>query len=341
MFLCRIWLLTLMVGAITALAPRLAHACACCGSEQRVQVRGWSAKGDAVAIHRYTEATCDRREVLEIWKVGASEPAQCFSAYSQTPDVAIPCRKVEGVDPNGAIVDEPKPLSLPPGFAQGAQQLPSRVVMGWSPLEFQEGEDRLHMDVMAGGRFVAIDLLGYDAANEDTTPSAVAIWISPRGRNAIVLIEQLRYDDDSEVGVAWTKLPRGVDRSLATTEAAWAPTQVPPQAPDPDQDRDWRGALAGRALARGRVYQRLGDHDEAVAQARIATQKAPSRIDAWVALSRWLIAAGDPDQAWALLQRVGALPCPSCRALVREQLGNPGFDAIRGRPGFAALGGKR
>ena len=303
-------------------------------------VRGWSARGDAVAIHRYTEATCDRNEVLEIWNVGESAPSHCFAAYSETPQRAIPCREAEGVDPNGPIVDDPKPLALPPGFVDGATSLPANAVLGWTTAPLDEGERSVQLEVQAKGRFFPVDLPEYDPAENGFSPTKLSVWRAPHGRRALVLIEQSQSDDEIAMALVWAKLPRGVHRASATAEPGWADVQEPPQVPDPE-DYGGERALAGQVLAKARVYRRLGDNDESIERARAATQIEPRRIDAWVTLSRWLIARGDTDQAWAIIKRVAELPCRSCRVLLRNELAEDDFDAIRDRPGFAAAEGKR
>ncbi len=334
--------LAIAVGCVAALVPQPAQACACCGSYQTVEIVGWSASGRTVAIRRMTEATCERREVLEIWKAGERAPTECYDAYAPDPSAPGSCN-AEGVDPNGAVVPEPSPLAAP-GFDRAAASVAERYLMAWRHHDDETQSDDLtvavHLPSKSGSGFRDIDTSSYDAeARQDTSIESVSLWPAPRGRNAVMLVRQNRYDDDIEVAVVWVKLPRGFARTVLASGAETIVPQLPPEAPDPDDDDDQRHAAA-RLLARARVFERIGDQESAHALCRQAAEAEARWTTAWIELARLLVLRQRPERGLAILQRVGALDCSECSVELRAALSNPHFDPIRDDPAFAALGGQ-
>ena len=77
--------------AATALTPSSAEACACCGSAESTYVKAWSRDGKRVLLHTNIEATCNRQEYYEVWKIGDGEREYCLDAYAEDPTEHVDC----------------------------------------------------------------------------------------------------------------------------------------------------------------------------------------------------------------------------------------------------------
>ena len=331
--------------AATALTPSSAEACACCGSAESTYVKAWSRDGKRVLLHTNIEATCNRQEYYEVWKIGDGEREYCLDAYAEDPTEHVDCDRIEGVDPNGAIVPDPADLQLPAEFEDGASTLREDDLLVWGAPTFDydntvEGETfRLEIRAYAKSGFAEVDTLDFEPSGYSALVDAVSLWPAPRGRDAVLLVRSGSGTDDEIIDLVWVELPRRFERGPAAKEPVWAAPRHRPMPPDPDRDPSKR-ASAARILARARVYERIGDHAEAKLLAEAAVSVEPAFMRPWIELARLMAMVGQPHQAVAVLSRVDALPCKDCRAELRTALPNRSFDSIRDTPAFRRLGAK-
>lgn len=330
-------------GAVVAI-PQSAEACACCGSDEYVQIVGWSKDGKGFVLEHVIDATCHYSEYFEVWKVGADAPEYCLSAFSEEANERMDCGDIEGTDPNMAVPDVKHELKLPAGFDAGATSIPASHLMVWKRQVYREDDAFLDVEILVHGDtgFAIIFHEEYEAYEDDAlVPAVASVWPSPTGRNAVMLLRSERYDDETHASLDWVKLPRSFDRADAVSEPHWVEPREPPAPPDPDADNVTERARANRWLARARVYERLGDTAQALLHTETAASQDPSFMRPWIELARRLASFGQAGQALALLGRVDALPCKECREELRTALPNPSFDAVRDTPAFTRLGTKR
>ena len=324
------WLWALIVvGAFAWLTPAVAQACACCGSEEWVQVVGWRRDGKAAVVHHKIYETCNTSEYFEVWEVGHEAPAYCLSAYAEDPTKALDCNKVGGTDPNGAVVDEPKPLVLPAGFQATARALPSEHVLLWAEDdEDNESGVALSLSVFAGRGFSSVSFPKALMPDFFEFVDALSVWPAPRGRAAMVLMMDIQADEE-ESRVAWVRLPGRIDRAALVEEPQWVSSLYRPRKPDPDE-----APPVGRRLAMARVHARAGQLDTAVSLAKGAVNRDPSNPRSWIAYARFLLLDDRVALATELLRALVRLKCAVCSSEVATALSDPVFAPLRGTPGL-------
>jgi len=170
---------------------RTAEACACCDSSTTRAPIGWTPAGGALLIDMQSNAACSKTHLLEVWTIGAAEPAGCYDLLND-PDKRVSCGI--GADSFSAIE---RPSSQVKRFSNPARALPASDVRLTSKPVRDSDTVRVTVDVMTkdgwhrvwSGSIVSAKEVT-DAAGQTTPTMAlqVTVWPNPRGDRALMLL---------------------------------------------------------------------------------------------------------------------------------------------------------
>jgi hypothetical protein len=191
------------------IASRTADACSCCDWSLGRTPIGWTRAGGAVLIDMSSNAACSKTHLLEVWTIGAAEPAGCYDLL-EDPEARVEC----GIGASGFSAPE-RPSSQVKRFATKAIALPaSSVRLRKQPIARRE-ELRVTVEVLTkrGWRRLwsstvhSIEEFTDPAGVTQAMPLDVTVWPNPRGDRALVLIANDRQGSGWPTTVHWAEIP--------------------------------------------------------------------------------------------------------------------------------------
>lgn len=192
--------------------PRVTEACACCDSQTLRTPIGWTTSGGEVMIDMTSNAACSWTHQLEVWTIGATEPAGCYDLFAD-PDEPVGC----GIAAYDDTAQERRSSQIK-RFAKKAAQLPRSSVR----LRKRRVDDslRVTVDVLTTGgwkrlwssKIASREAYVDPAGRRETAPLLGTVWPSPRGERALLLVENVAAGSGWSTMVYWVELPSNVVR---------------------------------------------------------------------------------------------------------------------------------
>lgn len=186
-----------------------AEACACCGSETTRTPIGWTTAGGAVMIDMTSNAACSKTHKLEVWTIGATDPAGCYDLLDD-PEKRGDC----GIGADDFSAKE-RPSSQVKRFGTTATALPASSVRVTKQRVAASEDLRVAVDVLTIRGWQRLwsstvrsgEAFTGGAGQTHPAPLELTVWPNPRGDRAMMLIENEDGGGGSTTMVRWVKLP--------------------------------------------------------------------------------------------------------------------------------------
>jgi hypothetical protein len=188
--------LAVFVVALVAvlLSSERADACACCDGWSRREPVGWNGAGDRLLVRAEQVSGCERTMALEVWRVGATWPEQCYDLLAK-PSHPVAC---------DALTKNPdKPAGASSGVARYRVPIRSiapsalRVVYRRENPGVEDGRVGIDVAVEDAGGFAPLAHVdtnehfyspGSDAVEGGLIPLEVAVLPAPKGDHAALFL---------------------------------------------------------------------------------------------------------------------------------------------------------